>query len=62
MLDIHKRAPQGFVFGLQLFPLYINNFIPSADKFEFVMHADNTIYYLQCTDVSDQYATIKNTH
>ena len=41
MLNIHKRAPQGSILGPLLFILYINDFIYSNDKLDFLMYADD---------------------
>ena len=45
MLNIHKRIPQGSILGPLLFILYINDFIYSADKFDFLMYADDTTLF-----------------
>ena len=45
LLNIHKGVPQGSKLGPLLFILYINDFIYSSDRFEFLMYADDTTLF-----------------
>ena len=45
MLNIHKGVPQGSILGPLLFILYINDFIYSTDKFDFLMYAGDTTLF-----------------
>ena len=45
LLNIHKGVPQGSILGSLLFILYINDFIYSSDRFEFLMYGDDTTLF-----------------
>ena len=64
MLNIHKGVPQGSILGPLFFSLYINDFVHSTDKYNFLMYADNTTlistYETFSTDVSDIHTIERN--
>ena len=49
---VNAGVPQGFILGLTLFPLYIND-LPDDVICDIVIYADATTLYSKCDQASD---------